>query len=190
MRNQLDQFQSLLFEPDDIVGVRCFGGGPVVEKWIRAQKLSNLADDLQALNKRGYNIFAGVNPRKDFRLSGDKNVLLARNLFCDFDHIEPGDGCGMLEFIEMDIFCAGLPQPTLAIQSGHGIHTYWRLDEPIEDMAQWTSIQEMMIKKLGSDPVIKNPERIMRLPGFLNVKEKPYRDCFICWSEAHVNRTL
>ena len=190
MRNQLDQFQSLLFEPEDVVEIRCLGAGKPVKRWTLAKDLPELYSELHALNAQGYNIYFGANPRKGFGLSGDDNVLLARCLFCDFDHIEPGDGCGMLEFIEMDIFCAGLPQPTLAIQSGHGIHTYWRLDEPIEDMAQWTSIQEAMIKTLGSDPVIKNPERIMRLPGFLNVKEKPYRDCFICWSEAHVNRTL
>ena len=46
------------------------------------------------------------------------------------------------------------------------------------DLARWRNIQGALAEKLDSDKAIKNPERIMRLPGFKNVKNEPV-DCFI-----------
>ncbi|HML73585.1 MAG TPA: DNA-primase RepB domain-containing protein [Anaerohalosphaeraceae bacterium] len=180
-----------LFEPDDIVEIRCLRkldkGNDTEHYWASAKDLSSLADELAELNRQGFNIYYGVNPRKDFNFSGDRNVLLARCLFCDFDHLEPGDGCGRLEFVWNDIFFAGLPEPTLAVHSGHGLHVYWRLAEPILDLNVWKDTQNKLNARLGADKTIKNPERIMRLPGYLNTKKEPYQECFVCWSpfDAH-----
>ena len=90
IRDQLDQFQSILFEPDDIVEIRCLRKNPNGYKpfWVFAKDLPDMYDELHALNEQGYAIYCGPNPRKGFGLSGDNNVLLARCLFCDFDHIK------------------------------------------------------------------------------------------------------
>lgn len=173
---------STLTEPDDIIELRCIKKGEKIKSfWTLAADVPSMHDELQRLNMEGYNIYWGVNPRKGFGLSGDKNVSLARCLFADFDHLEPGDGCGRLEFIWNDIFLAGLPEPTLAVHSGHGLHVYWRLTKPITDLALWHDTQDRLNKLLGADPCIKNPERIMRIPGFLNTKSEPWQSCFICW---------
>ena len=87
----------------------------------------------------------------------------------------------MFEFVYTDIFMAGLPEPTIAIHSGHGIHVYWRLAEPLHDLDLWRSMQSQLNDRLDADKSIKNPERIMRMPGYMNTKEEPYQDCFICW---------
>jgi hypothetical protein len=85
-------------------------------------------------------------------------------VFVDFDGIDPDTA--------RDRRCdAGLPTPTLIIASGHGVHAYWRLAEPIADMALWTRYQKRLIALLGSDGAIHDPARIMRLPGFVNHKE-------------------
>jgi hypothetical protein len=57
---------------------------------------------------------------------------------------------------------------------------------PISDLAQWISLQRRLIALLKSDPTIKNAERIMRLPGFFNVKRKPHIRCYVI--EADCNR--
>ncbi|MEN6308214.1 MAG: DNA-primase RepB domain-containing protein [Anaerohalosphaeraceae bacterium] len=186
--NDIQTIISTLFESNDIIELRCIRKGGIIQKWTLAQDLPSLADELHAMNQQGYNIYYGPNPRKGFGLSGDKNVALARCLFCDFDHLDPGDGCGRLEFVWNDIFLAGLPDPTLAVNSGHGLHVYWRLSEPMLNLVEWHDTQARLNERLGADPTIKNPERIMRLPGFSNVKEKPYQDCFICWSPIDANR--
>ena len=102
------------------------------------------------MNERGYNIYIGVNPRKEFNSSGDKNVKLVRFFFADFDSIGPGDGCGIWEVVSDLIYQAGIDTPDFAVFSGHGVHTYWKLPEPMTDFERWRKIQGGLAKKLGS----------------------------------------
>lgn len=181
---QVQVYAACVFEPRDIMEIRAItSGGRVRKFWRTAQDLPGLGPELEHLNRQGYNIYAGPNPRKGEGLSGDENVVVCRCLFTDFDKVEPGDGCGIWEFVEPRIEAAGLPMPTLVVFSGHGIHTYWRLSEPLEP-DRWTGVQSRLIATLGSDPACKNLERVMRLPGFLNVKKAPHADCFTLFAEA------
>lgn len=175
---QIRLYVACVFEPMDIVEVRAIASGGRVRKfWRNAQDLPGLVPELERLNGQGYNVYCGPNSRRTKGLSGDANVLFCRTLFVDFDGVEPGDGCGVWEFIEPRIEGAGLPMPTLAVFSGHGIHVYWRLTEAITP-DRWRAVQERLIATLGADPACKNPERLMRLPGFSNRKYKPFVDCF------------
>ena len=183
-RTELETYCQFVFEQTDIVELRLLAKGRTPLKyWKQAGQLPDFCDDLKQKNQQGYNVYAGVNPRIGMNLSGDENVKLARCLFVDFDHIEPGDGCGRFEFCATAIEEAGLPWPSLSICSGHGVHCYWRLSEPLEDMERWRQIQQGLIDILNSDPVIKNPERIMRLPGFTNHKP-PKAETFIIYKDV------
>jgi hypothetical protein len=182
--NDLYYYSNIIFEAEDIVELRLLGKGSPIKLWKSARDLPEIYGQLIRYNRQNYNIYAGVNPRQAKGISGDEGVLLARCLFADFDDIHPGDGCGPSEFVLMRIEEANLPNPTLVIFSGHGIHTYWRLSEPIKDMNKWKQLQERLIAALQSDPSIKNPERIMRLPSFMNVKEKPHKECFIIYKDV------
>jgi len=179
-KRPLQTYSQMVFEPADIVELRLIKvGGKPIQQWKKAEELPGQMESLTRLNQQGYNIYAGPNPRREAGKSGDANVLLARCLFCDFDGIEPGDGCGRWEFVLGRIIEAELPEPDMVICSGHGIHTYWKLDEHLKDMDKWRQVQQQMNDALGADTTIKNPERIMRLPGFWNVKKKPFQDTFI-----------
>ena len=182
--NDLHYYSNIVFEAEDIVELRLLGKGSPIKLWKSARDLPEIYGQLIRYNRQNYNIYAGVNPRQAKGISGDEGILLVRCLFADFDDILPGDGCGPSEFVLMRIGEAKLPNPTLVISSGHGIHTYWRLSEPIEDLKKWKQLQERLICTLESDKSIKNPERIMRLPGFLNVKEKPHTECFIVYMDV------
>lgn len=170
-KTQLQIYSQMLFEPDDIMELRLIRkrDEKIVKRWVKAGELPEKAEMLEKHNQNGFDIYAGVNPRKDFELSSDININIARCLFVDFDHIA-SDGISWSEVIEMQLEDAGLPQPTMTIMSGHGIHCYWLLDKPLTDMTLFRLCQERLIATLHSDNSIKNPERIMRLPGFLNVK--------------------
>ena len=186
--SDLHYYCNIVFEAEDIVELRLLGKGSPIKLWRPADELPAIYEELLRYNQRGYNIYAGANPRQAEGISGDEGVLLARCLFADFDDILPGDGCGPSEFVLMRIEEANLPNPTLVISSGHGVHTYWRLSEPVEDLDKWKQLQERLICALGSDKSIKNPERIMRLPGFLNVKKEPYTECFIVYTDVDHDR--
>ena len=59
----------------------------------------------------------------------------------------------------------GLPEPSMQIESGgRSVHTYWLLDEPMEP-ACWRQLQERLLEHADADRTIKNPARVMRLPG-------------------------
>lgn len=182
---QLQIYSQLVFEPaDDIVELRLIKAGEKpVQRWVTAKELPGQTEMLERYNQNDFNIYAGTNPRKAPGLSGDEHVKLARSIFADFDHIENGD-LEPSEFILKKIKEAKLPKPTMLIDSGHGIHVYWLLEEPLVDLSQWKLIQQRLIVTLDSDKSIKNPERIMRLPGFWNVKKKPYVECSIISYDA------
>ncbi len=177
--SDLGQYINFIFRPEDIAELRLISKDKrPIQLWHKAKELSQLEKYLQQQNVAGYNIYVGVNPRKELNKSGDENVLLARFLFADFDNIEAGDGCGIWEFVSDIIHKADIETPDMAIFSGHGIHCYWQLKEPLDDLNRWRKIQSGLSEKLNSDKAIKNPERIMRVPGFTNMKNKPV-DCFI-----------
>lgn len=175
-RDQLAQFAACVYEPLDIVELRCLRKGEAKKTWCTAAELPDYADRLDKGNAAGWDIYAGAIPRSAKGLSGDANVATYRVLFVDFDHID-ADGCSPSEIAISRIEDAGLPQPTLVVFSGHGVHCYWRLREPVTEPV-WRDLQARLIQALDSDKAIKNPERIMRLPGFKNLKREPV-DTFI-----------
>jgi|GEM_PF-3292137 len=180
---QVQQFVSCLYEPDDVVEVRALKNGAACKFWYRARHLTAVVPDLERLNRDAWNVYVGVNPRKAEGLSADENVAACRALVADFDHIEATDGLSPSEIVLSIIENRGLPVPSMTIFSGHGIHVYWRLSEPMTP-DKWRDLQVRLNACLGSDSTIRNPERIMRLPGFVNVKDasKP-ADCFIVYAD-------
>lgn len=59
----------------------------------------------------------------------------------------------------------GLGEPTISITTGgKSAHLYWVLTEPIPP-EQWIPIQIALIEATGADTTIRNPSRVMRLPG-------------------------
>ena len=177
--SDITKYINTIFQSEDIVELRFIcKSRSTIKQWHYAEDLQKHLAEWRLFNDRGYNIYIGVNPRKEFNKSGDDNVKLARFFFADFDNIKVGDGCGLWEFVSDRIYQADLDVPDIAVFSGHGVHVYWKLPESMKDLDRWRNIQAGLAEKLRSDKAIKNPERIMRLPGFKNVKNKPV-DCFI-----------
>lgn len=169
-------FARCLYSKGDIVEWRAIKTPSVESGYCLAEELKDQEAILDKLNAAGMNIYVGANPRREKWLKGDASVDICRTIFVDFDGLDDTKDYDMqaLDRIRQ----AGLPMPTMRVFSGHGVHCYWRLlakTTPIE----WSEAQARMIATLGSDRTIKNPERIMRLPGFENVKQEQKAPCFI-----------
>ncbi len=162
-------FTACVFAPDDIVEVRRLPSRR--STWHRASELADTTATLKRDNEAGNHIYFGANPRGHDGGTSSDDVSVARCLFADFDGVT-------VDEVRSRIESAGLPAPTLTLNSGHGVHTYWRLTEPMTDLAAWTGFQKDLIAVVGSDPAIHDPARIMRLPGFVNHKE-PLADSYI-----------
>ncbi|RPJ39301.1 MAG: hypothetical protein EHM35_02700 [Planctomycetaceae bacterium] len=176
--SEIMTFVPCVYSRDDIVEWRAIQGKRVEHGWVLAQDLPKEIPVLDRHNAAGLNIYVGANPRKERNKMGDDNVATCRTAFVDFDKLDPEAGCSADEIACARIEAARLPDPTLRIFSGHGIHCYWRLLCPLKP-SEWTKVQMRLIATLGTDRVIKNPERIMRLPGFENCKSEPRVPCFI-----------
>lgn len=168
----LQDFLTTLFEPSDLVELRlirtwseegkqrsqCQG-----RKWLTPPEILAAWPELQRRNSQGANIFYGVNPRSA-KGSTKQEVALCRTLWADLDDARPTDRSRW----EM------LPPPTLIVDSGHGVHLYWRLHHPVllTTLAARNyveSILQGMYLRLGADSV-QDVSRLLRLPGFANVK--------------------
>lgn len=170
-------FSRCLFTDEDIVEVRRLDS--CRSTWHAAKDLHLVADELTQENRTGQHIHISANPRRNSGGKASKDVAMCRCLFADLDKTTPDAAQKLLDSTR-------LPKPTLTVASGHGIHLYWRLAEPITELATWTRFQKDLIALLNSDPAIHDPARIMRLPGFTNHKAPP-APCEIV--EADANRT-
>jgi hypothetical protein len=85
-------------------------------------------------------------------------------VFADFD------GGVLVEDALSRVRAAGYPMPTAVVESGGGVHCWWRLTEPMSDPTAWHERMRAISAALGSDQSICDWPRIMRLPGFVNWK--------------------
>ena len=172
----LTEFLSLLFGPDELIELR------VVETWrdSLSKKHSRLLHrtwqssvelvasfpELLVRNEIG-NIFFGVNPRRD-RGGTKASVDQCRVVWVDLDNTTLEDATGRWSDISIP--------PTIVVDSGHGIHAYWKLAETISliDPAQriaWEAIVKSFASTLRGDAT-HDCTRLLRLPGTMNVKER------------------
>lgn len=165
----------IMWEPDDLIEIRMLPDGP--RKWVKSKDLVAEYPKLLFSNQHRLNIYVGINPRNK---EGGKieDVKLGRVLVADFDNCTPDRA---LEIIA----AAGVPLPTMLVNSGHGAHGIWRLNQFVWDMAMWTRAMKALIARVGSDAAIHDPPRILRLPGLLNVKSEPALPCIVvgAWPE-------
>jgi len=166
------EFCDTIFRPEDWVELRALrgrGGGHT--QFVKASDIESVLEWVQAHNGPSWACYVGPNPRHSKSGSGptgagtDQDVANFRSVFVDFDD------ANLVEAMRR-ITEAGIATPTLLIESGRatGTHAYWCLRQPIEDADEWRGVQAWLIRTLSSDKSIKNPGRIMRLPGTFNHK--------------------
>lgn len=170
LRQQVALYCFCVFDALDIVEVRHLPCGR--SQWYLARELAEDPDVLWAFHECGQCPYVGVNPRKAVGGKAAHDVALARCLFVDFDDTRVEDALAKCQG-------SGLPLPTLALSSGHGCHAYWRLQEQVRELGDWIGMQSDLIALLGSDPMVRDAPRVMRLPGFRNLKREPAVWCHI-----------
>jgi KaiC/GvpD/RAD55 family RecA-like ATPase len=166
--SQCIDFLGAIFEPEDIIEFRPLPPS-AGRRWCPLAEIPDIVDWLQRVNsdeQQRVHAYFGANPRKEKGASQAEGVKLARCLFADFD------GGVILEEAYSRIKAASLPWPTAILESGGGVHAWWRLEEPMTDHEAWTSRMKAIAGALGSDSSVCDWPRIMRLPGFINWKHE------------------
>lgn len=191
-KQQFNRFVKGLFESEDLVEIRAIKHGiakracssRVVDRlWLPAIELVKRFDRLDALNRSGADIYFGVNPRT--HRSGNKDAIhQCRSFWADVDNVDPSHLSDRLDHV---------PDPTIVVASGHGAHVYWKLDEA--ELVEFKNTRfrfESMLRRfctnIGADST-HDVSRILRLPGFLNLKREP-KPCRIVSMRAELSHSL
>ena len=123
----------------------------------------------------GQNVYIGAALRKPdsapFGRATDADFYAAPANWCDLD--EPG-ACARVREL-----CGNTPA-TLAVMTGRKPHPraqlYWKREEPITNADTLRCVNSNIAAKLGSDPSVVNPSRVLRLAGSIAWPTKPGRE--------------
>ena len=164
----------LLFAPNDLIELRSFPlkdmPGAPVSKWTRAVEFENLLDLLGKLNGEGFGCYICILPRRREGGSKDSDAAPGRVVWADLDNVTSDKAKRQLQ-------ASRLPPPAAVVGSGHGIHAYWKLDALAEPDVLSRAVVRVA-EAVGGDGAVRNPSRVMRLPGFVNYK-KPEAWCLL-----------
>ena len=137
-------------------------------------QVDELAEQAVAWNLEGRNLYLGATLKHPdtapFARTSDSDAVAAWAVWLDLD--EPGS-------VERAERLARRMPPTLKVTTGTLPHVrqhwWWRLEEPIDDMAALRGQLEAIAGTYGGDAKVVNPGRIMRLAGSIAWPTKPGR---------------
>jgi hypothetical protein len=111
--------------------------------------------------KQGYNVYVVNSVIKNNIIlpARDNNILCVVASFIDCD-----DGRELCDLIDPPADFAVITGTLPSLRK----HYYWLLKEPCFDLVEWRRIQKAFAAKYGTDPVVINPSRLMRLAGTIS----------------------
>ena len=147
--------------------IRCLGEHrkPVVQRFSLGE-LNDAVQFAQSMNAAKLNVYMMINPINPSaciqpgRGATDTDIVRAHYSFADADDRQGLQGLTSL---------ADKLPPDIHVTTGtvpyERSHAYWKLAEPCYDMNLWASKQVHIADQCHTDRSVKNPSRIMRLPG-------------------------
>jgi hypothetical protein len=156
-----------LFEPTDNVAVlaRNRRTGQTVQRITTAETVASpeFQSSLRRENSAGADIFIGMNPIKDGAYSRTKeNIREIRHLYLDLDT----NGREEVESIRNS---PEVPAPNFVLDTSPNKHqVVWRVEGL--DQQQAESMLRAIADQFGGDPAATDSTRVLRLPGFANMK--------------------
>lgn len=117
---------------------------------------------------KGVNVYMGVRPRKDNKSGKSKDTLASNWLWADYDKLQGNDAEQKHRALQVRLKRAGIPQPSIVINSGNGLHAYWKMDKAINHPKD---ILIRLCELTGADEQATDNARILRVPETLNLKD-------------------
>lgn len=116
---------------------------------------ANVVFELQSLNaQRGIYFVVNAGGNKD------ADIMRFAACFAEKDN-------GTLEDQNKMLDAAPL-QPSIRVETKKSIHAYWLINGDCT-AKEWREVQRLLIEHFDGDTAIKNPARVMRLPGYNHV---------------------
>ena len=167
-----------------VIGIK---NGRTVQKFYSS--LDSIAETATNLDIDGCDTYFALSTFTEDTSRKAENVRYIKALFLDLD-------CGQGKpystqtnaLTALSGFCKHykLPTPTIAVNSGRGVHIYWVLTRPCS-RKEWLPVAERLKAactkyKLNADPVVTaDAARILRIPNTHNFKSSPAANVKVIW---------
>lgn len=128
-------------------------------------------DQALDLNEKGYNVYWLPNhpSRKvEGRPIKGTDVDVFDYVFVDLD-MKHAAYESKEDFVAT-VLTSTLPEPTMIVDSGNGVHVYWRVSD-LEPMS-FLRLQRRLCRYLDTDPAVAKLYQLLRLPNTMNVKSQ------------------
>tara|TARA_R100001460_G_scaffold24587_2_gene49377 strand:- start:195 stop:2318 length:2124 start_codon:yes stop_codon:yes gene_type:complete len=153
-RNQWRTFLRILGKDKNEVRLRSFyPKGHPLKNTDRGKKSNANIEWITQCQSEGRGVYVVVNDGGDT----DSEITGCRAFFCEWDDRSKEEQINAWKDL-------GLPEPLQIDTGGKSIHNYWILKKTI-DPKTWKPIQERLLDYADADRALKNPSRVMRLPG-------------------------
>lgn len=121
------------------------------------------------------------------------NVRQFRALFQDMDIVQLGFEKAETVYMIWGLYYEGkIPKPTMIIDSGRGIHVYWRIENaPYGAWNTWQELQDYLyyqLKHIGADKKATDSARVLRLPNTINSKNNS--DCKVLYIDEDTTYSM
>lgn len=122
---------------------------------------------------------------------GITNIRQFRALYIDLDGID-----GDKHYVAYKIFelaeDGNIPKPTMIVDSGRGLHLYWRIkNAPYAALHTWQELEDMLyyrLKEYGADIKATDGARVLRLPGTINSKNN--EECRVIYQDDELEYSM
>ncbi len=146
-------------------------------------------EKITELNNKGYNVYYFPNDVKDYESIKEPNTFVTGIHIDNFNWVYIDFDCKSDPTVSKDIFLNKLLEfeliPTKIIDSGNGIHAYWKVSDL--DAKSYLRLCRRLIRKFNTDEAVGKILQLMRLEGTINTKieENPV-PCEIIWSSENI----
>lgn len=162
-----DFFHALGYKDNDLIFLRTFYDpdkeqGTPRNSQVTVSNFDSIIPTLKERNAEKYGVYFVVNGGGNDDTSVKRHGY-ARACFIDGDELSIEAQLKFLMTFKLE--------PSIIIRTRKSLHAYWLT--PDGDLKYFRELQERLIQYFGSDPVIKNESRVMRLYGFNHCKADP-----------------
>jgi hypothetical protein len=155
-----------IYEKDITLQTFADDKGATIYPTIKQGTYDSLKEWAEKENLRGAGIYASVNGMKDGR--NKKSVTQLRAYYVDLDGLKNEAHKNYKAF---ELLNQKTP-PSAIVRSKNGLHAYYYTKDPVpSDPQDFTRVIEGLIENLGGCPRTKDISRVLRLPGFLHMKD-------------------
>lgn len=147
-------------------------GDSIGERNVLTRELNRIEEFSQRWDKKGRGLFFCVSTMQPKKARNKINAVEAVMLHVDTDAKDL-----LVSLEEATAAIRGLELPPSRIHlSGHGLHSFWLLDQPSGNF----DLIEVLLKKLavicGGDPLVAHRAALLRMPGSHNTKDGGWKE--------------